>query len=449
MSARTDAFAQAVVVGGSIAGMMAARVLSDHFEHVTVLDRDAEPEPTAHRSGVPQSKHVHLLLRGGQLVLERLFPGFERELAHAGAVTQRAGYDTLTIDGEREWPRRDLGFTNSAQSRPLLEHLVRKRLAEQEGIEIRWGCRVDGVLADAARRRVRGVRYHAAGGSRQLECGLVVDAAGRQARTLEWLDELGYARPEETRIEVDFRYSSALFAIPADQRISSLSVVVNPGAPSKRGAFLQTIEGNRWLVSLAGRLGDHPPVDLEGFRAFAKRQISPVVHDAIGDLEPLSPIARFRYPASIRRRYEKLENFPEGLLPLGDAQCSFNPVYGQGMSSAARQVDALGSLLADVAAEGRSLDGLWRAFFALSAGIVATPWTQAGSTDLAYPETVGERPRDFEDSQRFGRALTQLAFEDPAVHRLLFEVMHLVKPSEALGDPALGERVVQIMERNR
>jgi 2-polyprenyl-6-methoxyphenol hydroxylase-like FAD-dependent oxidoreductase len=439
--------AHAVIVGGSMAGMLAARVLHDHFERITLFDRDEKPARAAHRAGVPHGKHLHLLLLGGQHVLEAMFPGFTHDLTAAGSVPLRAGYDVLAIERRGTWPQRDLGFTNNAQSRPLLEHVVRRRLRDYGRAEVRWGCRVDGLLFDRSSRRVRGVHYHVGGARRELEADLVIDASGRNAHTFEWLDEIGYPRPEETRIEVDFSYASAVFEDPAQPRLARRSLAIGAESPEKRGGVLLPIEGGRHMVSLAGRLGDHPPGDLDGFRAFAKSLHSPLLHQAIFDLTPLEPIARFRYPASVRRRYERLETFPERLLPIGDALCSFNPVYGQGMSVAAKQAEALGKLVAAAAANGQTLDGLWRAFFPIASEIVATPWTQSGASDLAYPETVGKRPENFELSQQFGRGLVQLAMEDFAVHKLLFEVTQLAASRDAFRDPALIERVMSAIQR--
>jgi 2-polyprenyl-6-methoxyphenol hydroxylase-like FAD-dependent oxidoreductase len=439
---------RAIVVGSSMAGMFAARVLSEHFAQVTLLERDVQPSGPAHRAGVAQSKHVHMLLLGGQQALEALFPGIERELAALGAVPLRAGYDLINIDDLGEWPQRDLGLSSNAQSRLLLESVVRARLAASPNVETRWGCRVDGPLVDADKRHVTGVRYHADGAQHELTADLVIDATGRQARTLDWLRELGYALPTETRIEVDIGYASAIFDIPSPARLATPGVVILPGPPATRGGLLQTIEGARWHVTLGGRLGDHPPTDIAGFREFAESLVSPKLFDAIADLTPLDAIAGFRYPASIRRRFEKLTEFPEGLLVIGDALCTLNPIYGQGMSSAAMQARALGPLLAETLRDKHSLTGLWRTFFPVAAQIVAAPWAQAGSVDLAYPGTIGVRPASFAASQQFSRALTQLSFEDAGVHKLVIEVMQFVKPQSAFRDPALVERVVARIQQN-
>lgn len=431
-----------------MSGMLAAKMLSAHFEQVTLLERDPEPKPAAHRAGIPQSKHLHVLLRGGQQVLEGMFPGIERDLADAGSVVFRVGYDVTMIDDFGAWPRRDLGLMNCAQSRPLLDHVVRSRLAATQNIAVRWNCRVDGLLVNETRRQVAGVRYHDGTSRKQLAADLVVDTAGRQGRALEWLRELGYTTPEETRIEVDFGYATALFTIPQPARLEGKGLVINPGAPAKRAGLLQEIEGGRWIVSLAGRLREHPPTDLTGFMAFAKSLVSPLLYDAIEDLEPLEQIAGSRYPVSIRRRFEKLTDFPDGLIPLGDSLCNFNPIYAQGMSSAAKQVEALGGLIGETVQSTGSLAGLWRTFFPIASEVVATPWTQAGSADLAYPETNGTRPSGFDVAQQFSRGVIQLALQEADVHKLLAEVTQLVTPRAALRDPALVKRVTQQVERN-
>jgi 2-polyprenyl-6-methoxyphenol hydroxylase-like FAD-dependent oxidoreductase len=437
----------AIVVGGSIAGLIAARALRDHFARVTVLERDQAPDGALARSGVPQGRHAHLLLRGGQTILERMLPGLERELVDAGSIALRVGDETRTIDGAGVWPQRDLGIINNVQTRPLLEHIVRSRVAAMPGITLRWGCRVDGLLADSTSRRAVGVKFNAEGKHHELRADLVVDAAGGKGCSLDWLREHGWTLPDETRIEVDIAYSTAMFVIPGSPRLSCKTLLINPGPPSKRGALLMEVEGGRWIVGLAGRLGDYPPADIEGYKDYAKSLHVRELYDAISDLDPIGPITRFRYPTSIRRRFERLADFPDGVLPLGDALCSFNPIYGQGMSSAAQQADALATLLGAAKDAGQSAAGVWRKYFPVAAAVVSTPWAQAGSADLAYPETRGVRPSGFEQSQQFARALTQLAMEDAEVHALLIRVVQLITPREAFRDPALVARVLEVAAR--
>jgi 2-polyprenyl-6-methoxyphenol hydroxylase-like FAD-dependent oxidoreductase len=136
-----------------------------------------------------------------------------------------------------------------------------------------------------------------------------------------------------------------------------------------------------------------------------------------------------------------LTTFPEGLVVLGDAISSFNPVYGQGMSSAALQVQALQQVLMERATEPQELDGLARSFFPKAAEIIDTPWALAAGQDLAYPQTRGDRPANFEERAQYFAAVDALTADDIEVHRLLTEVYNLVKPLSALDEESLRSRV--------
>ena len=201
------------------------------------------------------------------------------------------------------------------------------------------------------------------------------------------------------------------------------------------------LEGNRWIVTLVGRHGEKPPDDRDGFLAYAQQLRTPTIYNAINKAERFGKITRFGFPASARRHFDRLAEFPRGLLPLGDAICRFNPVYGQGMSIAAQEACSLHGLLETRVNDSDALTGLASAFLSEAATIIETPWALAAVPDLAHPKTEGERPDDLEQSLAFSEALNHLAAEDPAVHKLLFEVLHLLKPRSALGDPDLVERV--------
>jgi 2-polyprenyl-6-methoxyphenol hydroxylase-like FAD-dependent oxidoreductase len=200
------------------------------------------------------------------------------------------------------------------------------------------------------------------------------------------------------------------------------------------------LEGNRWILTLVGRHGDKPPDDRDGFLACARQLRTPTIYDAIKQAEQLGDIARFGFPASVRRHFDQLEEFPRGLLPFGDSMCRFNPVYGQGMSVAAQEACLLRELLKHRTGVADPLDGLAQAFFGEAAASIETPWELAAVPDLAHPKTEGKRPEDLEQRLAFSEAFNHLAAEDPAVHKLLFEVLHLLKPRSALSDPDLVER---------
>jgi 2-polyprenyl-6-methoxyphenol hydroxylase-like FAD-dependent oxidoreductase len=438
---------QAVVVGAGMGGLTAARALADHFERVLVLERDALPERAENRPGVPQGKHVHALLAGGQRALCGLFPGFEQDLARMGAVPIRAGLDVrMERPGYDPFPQRDLGFDAYAQSRAQLELAVRLRVQAHSGIEVRQQCRVQELIARADGAAVTGARYTTAGGKNEtIEADLIVDASGRGAPTLDLLESTGRPRPDETTIGVDVSYATQIFAIPDDAPTDWKGVFCFPRPPSSRGSLLLPMEGQRWIVTLAGRHGERPPGDIDGFMAYARSLRTPTIHDAIQHARPLGEVTRYGFPESAHRHYGRLDAFPKGLLPLGDAVCRFNPVYGQGMSVAAQEACALRRFLADRAGSRDPLEGLAPAFFAETDALIETPWAQAAIPDFIHPDTRGDRPANLEQTLRFGLALTKLMARDPAVHRLAAEVQNLLKPRSAYFEPELMQRVMAVM----
>jgi 2-polyprenyl-6-methoxyphenol hydroxylase-like FAD-dependent oxidoreductase len=436
---------QTVVVGAGMGGLAAAAALADHFEHVIMLERDALPRDTAHRPGTPQSKHVHALLAGGQNALGELFPGFEQDLARAGAVPLRVGLDLRSErPGYDPFPQRDLGWLSYAMSRPLIEGLVRQRVAARANIEVRPRCRARAlVVSDGAVTAVR--CEQADGASETLPADLVVDASGGRTLTLSLLASIGRPRPEETTIGVDVGYATAVFAIPDDAPPDWQGVFTFPGPGSSRGAPMLPLEDRRWICTVGGRHGDRPPRDEDGFMTYARELRTTTVYDAIKGAKREGAIARYGFPASVWRHFERLETFPRGLLPFADAICRFNPVYGQGMSVAAQEACLLRRLLGTQALEGDPLTGLARAFFAEAQALIDGPWAMAAIPDFLHPETRGERPPDFEATMKFGMALTRLAAADPAVHKLVAEVQHLLKPRSVYREPELLERVLAVM----
>ncbi len=437
----------ALVVGAGMGGLTAARVLADHFERVLVLERDALPEQADDRPGVPQGKHVHALLAGGQRALCELFPGFDGDLARMGAVPLRAGLDVrVERPGYDPFPQRDLGLDGYAQSRAQLELGVRRRVRAHASIEVRERCRVQEFVASADGGTVTGARYQGADGkSETVDTDLIVDASGRGTPTLDLIESIGLPRPDETAIGVDVAYATAVFAIPEDAPRDWKGVFCFPRPPSSRGALLLPMEGQRWIITLAGRHGERPPGDVAGFIAYAQTLRTPTIGNAIRHARPLGEITRFGFPESGYRHYDRLEAFPRGLLPLGDAVCRFNPVYGQGMSVAAQEACALHRLLSARAGEPDPVDKLASAFFAEADALIETPWAQAAIPDFVHPDTRGERPADLEQTLKFGLALTRLMARDPAIHKLVAEVQHLLKPRRVYFEPDLLQRVMAVM----
>jgi 2-polyprenyl-6-methoxyphenol hydroxylase-like FAD-dependent oxidoreductase len=439
---------QAVVIGAGMGGLTSARALADYFDRVLVLELDVLPADPIERHGVPQGRHVHALLAGGQRALAELFPGFEDALARAGAVRLQVGLDLRTErPGFDPFPQRDLGFHAYAMSRPLVELTVRRRVQECTSIELRAGCRVQKLVHRPEGAAVTGVRYTGPDEKTEtVDADLVVDASGRGTPTLDALTELGRPSPDETTIGVDLAYASAVFAIPDDAPGDWKGVFCFPGAGrASRGSLMLPLEGNRWIVTVGGRHGDIPPGDEAGFMEYAKGLRTPTIYNAIKHAKRLGDIARFRFNESVLRHYPRVENFPRGVLPIGDAICRFNPIYGQGMSVAALEARALGRLLALRAREPDPLAKLAPEYFAEVARVIDTPWAAAAIPDFVHPDTRGERPADFEQTIKFGMALAKLAARDPAVHRLTAEVQHLLKPRSVYQDPDLVQRVLAAM----
>jgi 2-polyprenyl-6-methoxyphenol hydroxylase-like FAD-dependent oxidoreductase len=438
---------KAVVIGAGIGGLAAAKALANHFGRVTVLDRDSLPSQAEPRTGTPQARHTHVLIAGGLKALTALFPGFEGDVEKAGGVKMRAGQDPrLERPGFDPFPQRDLGRDTYSASRPLLELVTRRRIERQENIELLAKSRVNKLVASPDGTAVTGLRWESSDGQVQtLQADLIVDASGRGTLTLALLEALGLPKPEETEIGIDQAYSTAIFERPATAPSSWKGVMVLPSAPdSSRGAFLFPIEDNKWIVSLGGNHGDAPPGDYDGFLEFLKSLRTPTIYDAVKDAKRIGEIARFVLPSSVRRHFEKIQKFPVGLLTIGDAICRFNPVFAQGMSVAAQQAVILDQILNKRADGPEALDGLALEFFAAIQEVLAAPWAVAMS-DFVYPKTRGQRPADFEQRLQYGVALTRLAAEDAAVHRLTMEVANLLKPQSALREPEISQRVKERM----
>ena len=440
---------QAVVIGAGMGGLVAAGAVADYFEQVIVVERDALPTSALPRTGTPQAQHTHALLAGGTLALESLFPGFTAALTEAGAVSYRAAFDVFAeVPGFDPFPQRDLGLKNHSMSRPLIEYTVRQQLSKRRNVEFRERCRVDQiVMANGKGGAVSGVRLADRNGSGgTFAADLVVDSSSRGSLSLAALRATDHQVPEETTIGIDMAYATGVFSIPDDASRQWKGVATFPRAPAdRRGALMLPIEGNRWILSLGGAHGDAPPGDLNGFLASAKELRTQTIYIAIKDAKLVGEIVRFKFPESVWRHFERLDPFPRGLLPFGDVICRFNPVYGQGMTVAAKEACVLRDLLAARSLERDPLEGLAQTFFAEIQEVLDTPWATAAAADFVYPETRGDRPADFENMLKFGRAMVALAARDPDVHKLRLEVLNLLKPRSVFRDPDFVARVRAVM----
>ena len=437
---------QAVVIGAGMAGLAAAGAVADYFERVIVLERDRLPNQAVPRPGAPQSRQLHGLLPGGQRALTDLFPHFERELLDAGSVPLRMlGELRVEMPGVGPLPSRDFGWLFYGASRPLIELITRRQTERLSNLTVRSECQVLEITATPDGTMVTGVRYESADGRQAiLAADLVVDASGRGAPTLALLRSSGQPVPDEIVIGIDLHYTTTTFVIPQDASTNWRGIATHPHAPERsRGGYMLPIEGNRWVLTLTGRLGERPPAEPDGFMDYARRLETQTIYNAIKHARRQGGFDRFAYPASAWRRFDRLSSFPGGLVPIGDSICRFNPVYGQGMSVAAQEARLLNQLLKARATKADPLARLALAFFSESVPLVEAPWNMSAVPDLVYPETRGERPTDFESRLKYNDALIRTAMHDAAVHRLLAEVQQLLKPPSVLQDPAV-DRLVRL-----
>ncbi|MEJ3653044.1 FAD-dependent oxidoreductase [Actinomycetes bacterium KLBMP 9759] len=437
---------RAVVVGAGIAGLAAARALADHAGSVVVVDRDEPDADHAHdgsavpRRGVPQGGHGHVLLVAGQRALGTLFPDLMAELVAAGAVRFDPGMSLSFFRFGAIWPRVHTELRLVTASRPLLERTVRRRVQALPGVEVRGGAAVSGLVGDG--KRVTGVRLD---DGTVLDADLVVDCSGRGGRSQRWLGELGHAVPRVTEITIGVGYATRLYRRKPDDLGDYEAAFALPDPPAElRAGLVLPVEDDRWLVSLGGWHGAFPR-DAAGFDAHAAALPHPAIAGITAGCEALTDVAVCTLPVSRRRHFEELCDAPSGYLALGDAVCSFNPIYGQGMTCAAMEAVALGDVLA---AHPAVTTELTRDFHRRAAGIVATPWTFASGGDFAYPQTKGTRPRGISVLNAYARRVQLASMADPAIRKVFTSVQHLIMDPAELRRPSMVLDVLRAARRH-
>jgi 2-polyprenyl-6-methoxyphenol hydroxylase-like FAD-dependent oxidoreductase len=432
----------AVVLGASVSGLLAARVLADVYDRITLIERDRVSEVgVAARRGVPQGRHAHGLLSRGAEIFEELFPGLLEEFVADGAPTisspaelrNTLGGHLLCMTGEYT----ELSDTYQP-SRPHLENVVRTGVMGLPNVKLIDGCQAVGLEATDDNTRVLGVEvlYTGDGTTDLIHADLVVDATGRAGRATKWLAAMGYALPPEESLQVDLLYVSQ-YLRPAPGSMGREKVVIIGHTPTRpTGAEYLEQEDGRWILTLIGYGGHHPPTDQAGFLAFAEPIVPPHVFASIRDAEPLSEIVSHRFPATIRRRYEKLSRFPEGLLVIGDAICSFNPIYAQGMTVAAIQAEVLQNTLQD------GTDRLAQRFFKAVSKPLGVTWQMATGSDLSIPQVEGPRPLPVRMANAYINMVLTAAERDSVLAERFLKVQYLLVPPTTLMRPATMARVL-------
>ncbi len=444
-----DKGVHAVVLGASMGGLLAARVLADHYETVTIVERDVLPE-SGNRRGVPQGRHAHALLARSSYILDGLFPGFSDELVAGGVPVWNDGdLSKMCISvGGQSFSRSGvlpeaLRMPVYFPSRPFLECSVRQRVRAISNVEILDGHSVVGLTSTSDRHRVTGARLvDENGGPRVTDADLVVDATGRGSRMPAFLEELGYGRPPEDELMVRLAYASKRMRMPAGQCSEFMTAVFPEPGRLKTWAFFR-YEDDMFILTVGSMMGNEPPREWADMLAFGADVAPEDQLDALRFAEPFGEVSHYRVPSNRWRRYDKMRRTPEGLLAFGDAICSFNPIYGQGMTVAAIEA----TILRDCLRNGDR--DLPRRFFGAAAKQVRVAWQTAVGSDLTLPEVVGPRPLSMRMTNAYLGWVLEAAQVDPLVAGHFLRVTGMVDAPPSLLKPSFIWRVAKARLRRQ
>ncbi|MGH9136170.1 MAG: NAD(P)/FAD-dependent oxidoreductase [Acidimicrobiales bacterium] len=448
----THRYDHAVVLGGSMAGLVTAQALSRHFRRVTVVERDHLPAGPAARAGVPQGRHLHALLPGGADALETLLPGYADGLLGAGAVPLAVPTDMLWLNPAGWVTRFPVRHRMLSASRELIEWHTRRLVMATPEITVLDGHNVADLCVSEDGSRVIGVTVvetDAAGSASHgpvetLPAELVVDATGRRSRLPGWLERLGYERPAETRINAHLAYATRIYRRPDGDRGWKAIYIQSRPSESSRMGIMFPIEGDRWILTVQGAGDDRPPTDGAGFDEFTASLRSSAIHDALRDAEPLTAPVGFANTANLRRHYDKARRWPERLLAVGDSACTFNPVYGQGMSVAAQTAVALDAQLTKHARRHATLDGFVRPMQRRVAKTGNAAWMIATGDDLRMATTTGAKASTVTRMQhRYLDRVLAAATTDETVLAAAMQAFFLLAPPTVLFRPSILARALR------
>jgi len=416
-----------------MAGLLAAAALADVVGEVTIIEKDTLPETSKVRKGVPQGAHVHTLLGYGVEAMEKLLPGLMADVYAAGAMKIRRNHDIWFHDAVGPTPIRDVGILTPSVTRPLLEHVTRQRVQALPNVHLRDATKMLELEVDR-QGRIVGLHVEVAATPELISADLVVECSGRASNLATWLPAHGYGEVPAQRLKILMGYTSGFFRLPPDLAENSKACLMLAVPPGSRAAYLTPVDGGLWLATMYGRGRDTAPRDADGFIAWAKGLPHPVIHEILVQAEPVSDFKTYKIPFGVWYRYDQMPGFPDGLLPMGEALASFNPMYGQGMSLAAGQALSLR------AAVSIGLDSdLTARYFDGCNTLNGVGWSVMETRDFAHESTSGERPSDLEDRWRAAMAIRGLAEVDPEVHALSVRVTHLLEPPSVMARPDIIE----------
>lgn len=444
----------AIVIGGGFGGLLAARVLSDYFKNVTIIERDTKEEINIYepRKGVPQGRHIHILMSTGARILRDLFPKLDAQLVSNGAYrVDILNEMRFCIDGWKPHSKSDK-FT-WAQSRPFLEENIRKLVQDFSNIEFLYSNEVQGLLSNFKEKRITGVRINNLKTHEEINlyADLIVDTSGRNTHCPEWLENLGYLKPTKEEINVDLFYLSRIYRWPDSYHPNWKVMIVKKPPPNKKAGTINAIEndseGKRWVVTLIGQHGDFPPNTEEGYLEFARHLEQPDIYDIIKKSTPLTPFSSFKFPTVRRYCYEEIPDMPVGFIAIGDSLCSFSPIYGIGMSTCAQTVEILQKILSDK--NKNYLSSIRNNFFRYTVKPINNAWEINVGPEYMFSETQGKRPFGYKIIGRYRKLLLKLSNEDLYVWSKILSIISLEKHPINFLHPAILFRALLFKIRGK
>lgn len=434
---------RAIVIGGGIAGKLAARVLSDFFTEVMVLEKNKKSDQTSLRSGVPQGSHGHALLKSGEDILEDLFPGITKELLTSGAIPSNFSKD-ISWYHHGSWKiKHDSNIQTIQQSRPFLEGHLQRRLEQFNNIHFIYGTKVSTILTNPDKTKTTGVTYQTnLGEVKEFNADLIIDASGAATQTSKWLKLLDYPQPEKTEVKVDLFYASRTYheLSPIEKCWKGLLIYPNPPEQA-RGGGIYKIEDNKWMVTMLGYGIENPPADDRSFLEYAAALDHPTIYDAINQGKPASEVSIYRFPSLRRYHYDKLKKFPNGLVVMGDAFCRIDPVFAQGMSLSALEATALKEVL-EKATRNQSLNKISYFAHRKFSKILDIPWMIAITEDFRFSHTLGKRFIGLPFLQTYIKKVVTASATNKDVYETFIHVLHLKAHPVTLFSPKILKSIL-------